>query len=184
MITKINGFNNTYISQNKRISFKSKLVPNEELKDIFIDSKTILNYLNSVDEFKQYKMSLMYVQKTMINCLKNILNNGKNELWELTRNKNGELGYKLNGKKSRISKADRLKANSNNIRTITNEDFDIISSAISKLKDDLNADYESKNLDILANLHKNIQIIDNIFLKQTGDSLEKLEKQIFNSRVK
>lgn len=52
MITKINGFNNTYISQNKKISFKSKLVPNEELKDIFIDSKTILNYLNSVDEFK------------------------------------------------------------------------------------------------------------------------------------
>lgn len=182
MITKINGFNNTYISQNKRISFKSKLVPNEELKDLFIDSKTILNYLKSVNEFKQYKMSLMYVHN-MINCLKNILNNGKNELFELTRNKNGELGYKLNGKKGRISKADRLKANSNNIRTITNEDFDIISSAISKLKDDLNADYESKNLDILANLHKNIQIIDNIFLKQTCDSLEKLEKQIFNSRV-
>ena len=71
---------------------------------------------------------------------------------------------------------------SKNDRTITNDQFEIISSAISKLKDDLNADYEAKKLDILDNLHKNIQEIDNIFYKYTVETLNQLEKQIFKNK--
>ena len=182
MITKINGVDNNYLSQNKKISFKSKIVPNETIKGVFSDARVVIEYLKSGGNTAQYGISLMYIEKTLFNAIKNILNNGKNELMELTKSKNGKLGYKLNGKKAKLNKSDMLELASKDVRTITNEEFDIISSLISKLKDDLNADYESKNPGILANLHKNVQEIDNIFLKHTVETLDQLEKQIFKNR--
>ncbi len=178
MITKINGVENNYLSQNKRTSFKSKIVPNKMLKDVFSNARESFEYRN----ITKNNMSLMFLEIKLLNTIKNILNDGKNNLIEFTASKNGKLGYKLNGKKANINKTEMHEIASKNDRTITNDQFEIISSAISKLKDDLNADYEAKKLDILDNLHKNIQEIDNIFYKYTVETLNQLEKQIFKNK--
>ena len=179
VITKINGVENTYINQNKKISFKSQIVPNKTIEHAFNEIRLGLKILKSRKGFAQHGMSVMHTAKEFLNHIKKLLNDGNNELIEFTRD-----GYKINGKKGKKPKINMHESASKDVRTITNEDFDMLNSVLSRLRDDLNADYESKNLDILANLYKNIQKIDNVFLKRTGETLDEVEKQIFKSRVK
>lgn len=177
-INKINVTERTYLNHYNNISFKSKFVPNKALSDAFYAAEY------------QYPFNSTYWAKHFANIIEFLLNDGRDNLIEVTNNKKGGSALKINGKKVHYVRGNYPEFQNIteywNIRDIlypkalTVKEFDVLKSAINKLNADLNADDVTKNPRILDNLEYNIKNIDKILDKYTKDLLHKLKAQIFN----
>ena len=179
-VNRINQTEFKYINQNNNLPFKSKFVPNKALSDTF--DMAIYNYpYNST-----------YFAKRFANTIEFLLNDGKNDLIEVTKSRNNGSALKINGKKVAYKSGDAAQLfniieynwkNPNLIgygKELTYQEFNVLKSAINKLNADLNVDDVTKNTEILNNLDKNIAKIDEILDKYVKDTLIRLRKQIFN----
>ena len=172
-VSKINGTENIY-APNKKISFQSKFVPNDALKLAF----------ESADSYD------VECVKTFINIIEHLLNDGKDDVIKLTKTKIGSM-LLINGKRVNYYKRCAYKHENplfnifdyfyhrqkigKDANKLNYDEFKAVKADIDTLNADLNADDITKNPDILNNLQKNMDKINDNLRKHARDKLEKLE---------
>ena len=178
-INKISNTENIYSNINNT-SFKSKFVPNEPLRQAFGAAK----------------YGYTYQSRTFARVIENLLNDGKDDLIQITKSKSGSSTVMLNGKRVYLCRGSVndnlsqmnsiidyfwLKNNKHQyLSELSNDEFNAIKPAINKLNADLNADDVTNNGKIVENITDNLQNIDITLSEYTRNKLDKLEKRIFN----
>lgn len=188
-VNKISGIENNYNNQNK-ISFQSKFVPNEALKDAFYIARNSVMFTThrNVED-----------GRTFARIIDHLLNDGKNDLIKVTRSEKGST-LMINGKRVNFYPrehkypgfvdGERVINNIINyfaekteiVETykLTRDEFKAIKPAVDKLNAEVNADDVTKNPQILCNLEENMRNINVALHKHAAGLLDKLEAKIFN----
>ena len=180
-INPINCAENNYLNTNKSIPFKSRFVPNKTLKDAFHCASVHTNSSGFVRPFAH--------------IMEYLLNDGKDSLIELTRNKSGGSVLKIDGKRVNYyhSSLDDDWAPIINLinyyicknkfvfdsSKLTAKELKLVQPKINNLNAELNADDITKNPDILTNLSNNLADIKISLDEYSHSLLSEFEKKIF-----
>ena len=186
-VNKIAGYENSYINQNK-ISFKSKFVPNEALRDAFYCAHADLMWTS--DWRSEHARSFVKI-------IEHLLNDGKDDLIKLSRSKTAS-SVVINGKRVNFYRESPStpgtidggrvlnnvvdyfsKKGIGNTSKLTYDELKVIKPEIDNLNSELNADDVTKNPGIFFNLENNVHTINAILRKHADELLDKLETTIF-----
>lgn len=187
-VNKICGIENNYNNQNK-ISFQSKFVPNEVLRNAFDAAKDRAFY-KWADDLEDGRAFAKIVE--------HLLNDGKDDLIKVTKSEKGSTLI-INGKRVNyfpVSYGNLSFLNGECVMKnvidyfskkmivdtskLSNDEFKVIKPTIDKLNADLNADDVLKNPNIYTNLEENMNNIKFALIKNADELLKKLEAKIFN----
>ena len=190
-VNRISFIENPNTNQNKKISFQSKFVSNDALKDAFyiakVDTKWgTINYLRNIENARFFARIVDF-----------LLNDGKDDVIKVTRSKtassltvNGNRvnfyrqspePYQVDGRRVIDNVVDYyLKKEIIAPSKLTRDEFKSIKPAIDHLNSELNADDVTKNPKIYYNLLDNISNVGTELRKNTFKLLENLESKIFN----
>lgn len=188
-VNSISGFDNNYKNQNK-ISFQSRFVPNEALKDAIYIARNNVSFTTH---------SNIEDGRTFTRILEHLLNDGKNDVIKVTRSEKGST-LMINGKRANFYPQEHkypgfvdgervIKNIINyysgrteiiNTSKLSRDEFRAIKPSVDKLNAELNADDVTKNPQILYNLEENIRSINTAIHKHTVALLDKLEAKIFS----
>lgn len=189
-VNRISGMDNLYSYQNKKISFKSKFVPTEALKDAFYIAEVDTNWA-----IEPWRIENSRYFAKIIDCL---LNDGKDDLIKVTRSPKGSTMlinkkrvnfYKESPSSPGFVDGERViknvvdyftKKEIIDVDKLSNDEFKSVKPAIDTLNSDLNADDVTKNPYIRYNLLGNIKNVNRALQNNTLKLLENLESKIFN----
>ena len=188
-VNRINGTENLYSNQNKKISFKSKFVPNEALKDAFQVAK-----FDAKLATKDWNIRNSRYFAKIVDFL---LNDGKDDLIKVTRSPKGST-ITINGKRAYFYSQEYerpgfidgecvvnnvvnyfTKKEVTDVVKLSRDELKSIKPAIDTLNSDLNADDAIRNPDILYNLERNLNAVRGALRENTLKLLENLESKIF-----
>ena len=189
-INRINGTETLYANQNKQIPFKSKIFPNEALKDALYIAEVNTKYATEDWRIERSRYFAKIVDY--------LLNDGKNDLIKVTRSQKGSTLI-INGKRVNFYREENndpgfidgervignivdyfTKQDAIDLDKLTRDEFKSIKPAIDTLNSDLNADDAIRNLKILYNLERNIDAVHKVLKENTLKLLDNLESKIFN----
>lgn len=186
-VNRISGSDYTHTSQNK-ISFQSKFVPNEALKDAIYIAGVDTKYGNSWERADG---------RSFAKIIDYLLNDGKDDLIKVTRSAKGSTLI-INGKRvnfySELPPSHGFVDGRRVIKNVVNyftknevtdfielskDEFKLVKPEVDKLNAELNADDVTKNPHILFNLQENMNNINTTLAQHTAELLDKLEAKIF-----
>ena len=191
-VNRINGTENFYANQNKQISFKSKFVPNDALKDAFYIAEVSTKFA-PIHKYWEIQHARFFAR-----IVDYLLKDGKDDLIKVTRSKTAS-SLTINGNRVNLYRempespgfVDGGRVINNFVdyfftkkeiidpTNLSRDEFKAIKPAVDKLNTDLDEDDVIKNPSIFYNLIDNMNNINGALRNNTLKLLENLESKIF-----